>query len=648
MKPEASEQYNKALKAGQKYYKNAVAHGGYPYPLVLDEILDESSVAGYMDLGLVNIPTERIVGTRSAGRTAALAGNFMPLLEARSEFAGKWISLCDAHLSEQGIRDPIQCYEYLGRFYVQEGNKRLSVLLSYQSPTISGRVTRIVPRYSDDHDVQIYYEFMRFYSLSGLYGVDFRHRGCYDKLQAALGFDPDHVWTDMERRSFSAGFSHFRAAFEKLNPDPGPITPAEALLVWLQVFPFSKIKEQTQPELTKSLAGIWPDVQAQADSEPIALSTAPEDKEKSVLSKLREFALGEHIDIAFIYSYSPETSPWIRAHDEGRQYLEERMGDRVSVSVVHAYNHDYLSAILDAIEAGAKLIFAATPSMIDDCRKAAALHPEVHILNCALSQPYPGVRVYYNRIYECKFIAGAIAGIMTEGDTVGYVANYPIFGVPTGINAFALGLRMTRPGARVKLLWSCTPGDPVARLSESGVTVISNRDIAVPNCRRPALGVGTYILRDGQQILPLVTPVYHWGKLYEKIVESIFSGAFDDIASSKAVNYWWGMDSGVLDVQLSEALPEGPKNLGRILRDGIADGSIRPFQARIVDQAGQLRNDGSRSFSPEELMNMDWFCDNVDGQIPGFEELLPMSRDLVRVLGLYRRKLPPEKEEKQL
>ena len=40
MRPEALEQYNKALKAGQRYYKDAVGTGSYPYLPVLDEIVD--------------------------------------------------------------------------------------------------------------------------------------------------------------------------------------------------------------------------------------------------------------------------------------------------------------------------------------------------------------------------------------------------------------------------------------------------------------------------------------------------------------------------------------------------------------------------------------------------------------------------------
>ena len=52
--------------------------------------------------------------------------------------------------------------------------------------------------------------------------------------------------------------------------------------------------------------------------------------------------------------------------------------------------------------------------------------------------------------------------------------------------------------------------------------------------------------------------------------------------------------------------------------------------------------------SPAALMRMDWLCDNVNGSIPAFEELLPASREITRLLGLYRDRLRPVTEEKQL
>ena len=112
---EANEQYSRALKQGRKYHKDCILHGNYPYLQVLDEILDESMIAGRVDIGVVEIPIDQIVGTKTAGRRPAFAGNFMPLMSPDSEFAVKWKDLCAAHLGDEGIRDPIRCYEYLGR-----------------------------------------------------------------------------------------------------------------------------------------------------------------------------------------------------------------------------------------------------------------------------------------------------------------------------------------------------------------------------------------------------------------------------------------------------------------------------------------------------------------------------------------------------
>ena len=40
---------------------------------------------------------------------------------------------------------------------------------------------------------------------------------------------------------------------------------------------------------------------------------------------------------------------------------------------------------------------------------------------------------------------------------------------------------------------------------------------------------------------------------------------------------------------------------------------------------------------------MDYLSDAVEGAIPAYGELLPMSRGLVRELGLHREDLPMEK-----
>ena len=650
IRQEAVEQYQKALKLGQKCHRNDVVHGKYPYPQVLEEFFDESMSAGRVDMGRVEIPMEQIVGTMTRGRKSTFASNFMPLLPPESEFAMKWINLCMAHLGDEGIRDPIVCVEYMGRFYVQEGNKRVSVLKSYEASTIPGYVTRIIPVYSSDPKVRAYYEFMEFYQLSELYQVRFAQPGGYAKLQAALGFDPDHVWTDEERKMFLSRFSRFCDFFGRHGGEKLGVTASDALLVWLRVYTMRELWEMTASELKASLKTVWPDIELLDEDAPIAIQTQPEQEpDKNLFAQLFTSKVS-HLNVAFFFPTSPGISAFTESHELGARHVEEVMKDTVSVKYYYDVKADEAGewVMEKAVAEGAQVLIATAPPLIGACRKIAARHPELKVLNCALSMPYTGVRTYYSRIYEGKFIAGAVCAAMTKENTLGYIANYPIYGVPAGINAFALGARMINPDARVQVEWSCCEGDPGEKLRKSGVNIVTNQELPAPEAVTDVWHHwGTYMNRaDGTGCL-LASPCWNWGKFYERILAGILSGAWDSTVSKdskKAVGYWWGLDSGVIDVQFDPSLPDGVMRLGKLLRRSIINGTLDPFRFRIYDQQGNLRTDGERWLSPEKIMKMDWLCDNVDGCIPPFDQIRPISQSLVRVLGVYRDEIPPEKE----
>ena len=640
----ALEQYGLALKLGKKYYSSCVAQGISPYPLVLDEVLAGVQTAGSVNLGLVEIPADRIVGTYAAGRKAAFAGNFMPLLETNTEFANKWIDLCYAHLDENGIRDPVTAYEYLGKFYIQEGNKRVSVLKSFDAPTIPGHVTRIIPQQTDDPEIQRYYEFLRFYKASRLYLVFLTQPGGYAKLQAALGFEPDQEWSEDARRSFSADFRRFAEAFDQLNTEKLPLTAGDALLVYLQVHPYADWKGKSEEEIRQALQSLWPDVRLLAQGEPISVSSEPAPAEKRILPRI--FGT-PRLHAAFIYNFDPKKSAWASAHEMGQKHLQEALGEEITVSA-HLAEASADDAMEQAVQQGANVIFATSPSLIDACRRLAARYKNIAVYNCSLSMPYAGVRTYYCRIHEGKYITGAVAGAMADGNRIGYVANYPIMGVPAGINAFALGAKLTNPRARIELKWSCLPGDPVREFKEQGITVISNRDA---DGARPALAqdLGTFLVNGDGSLRSLASPRWNWGKYYEQTVRTIMQNGIESVRSGgKAVNDWWGISTGVVDVDIDETLPNGVTQLAQFLKQGIHNEEIDPFLRPITDQRGAVVSDGTRRFSPEELMGMDWLCDNVDGLIPGFDDLLPQSQGLVRLLGLYRQSIPPITEDRSL
>lgn len=643
---EAKEEYTRALRLGQKEYKERSMAGKDPYPVVLDEILGDTSQESVQIVPLTEIPVEQIVGIKSRGRISAFTQGFLPLLEADSEFAAKWVNLCAAHLSE-GIRDPILCFEYLGNFYVQEGNKRLSVLKYFGAARIPSVVHRILPAPSQEPRIRAYYEFLEFYKSAGIYEVQFRRPGDYAKLLASLGKEPGEEWTDREKKTFTAYFQYFKEAFFAQGGDELDMRPEDALLLFLEVYPFRDLGRLSGGELKKLLSGLWDDLVTMSQEEPVKVLTEPSEQGKGVLGRLIS-SVPDHLEVAFIHQRNPSSSVWTKGHDDGRIHLEQVLPGRVTVrSYFDADTQEQAEELLDlAVLEGAQVVFTTTPQLSRATLKAAVKYPKVRFLNCSADTPFSSVRSYYCREFEGKFITGAIAGAIAKTDRVGYVGSYPILGVPASINAFALGAQMTNPRVKVELRWSCQPGNPTQEFIDKGIRVISNRDIPTPGSFYLHGGeYGTYLVEDSGKLTPLASPCYQWGRFYENVVRSILSGAWENKGEPKAVNYWWGLNSSVIDVRLAKTLPNGVAALAEMLRKGLQMGLLDPFRRYIVAQDGSVKNDGERSLTPDAILRMDWLCENVEGRIPEFEEVLPMSQALVRELGVHRDRVPKEKEE---
>ncbi|MBS1313711.1 MAG: BMP family ABC transporter substrate-binding protein, partial [Subdoligranulum sp.] len=143
------------------------------------------------------------------------------------------------------------------------------------------------------------------------------------------------------------------------------------------------------------------------------------------------------------------------------------------------------------------------------------------------------------------------------------------------------------------------------------------------------------------------TPFWHWGQFYENVIRTVLNGGWVRDKSGtdgRAVNYWWGMNSGVMDVLLSRELPPDVTHLAQILRTGVTSGMIDPFHCRITGQDGSVKNSGRHGLDLEQIAHMDWLCDAVDGHIPEYDELAEVSKPMYRMQGIHRDLLPVEKE----
>ena len=83
-----------ARKQALKEYSKNVSNGQVGYLPSLEGIIKNTEIASEINLGAVEIPLKKIVGTYSHLRSLSFASNFMPLLDRQTEFQLKWSKLC--------------------------------------------------------------------------------------------------------------------------------------------------------------------------------------------------------------------------------------------------------------------------------------------------------------------------------------------------------------------------------------------------------------------------------------------------------------------------------------------------------------------------------------------------------------------------
>ena len=630
-------EYNKALKLGEKEYRAAVSKGQSPYLPVLDDILEHVRTDAQVSLGLVSVPISSVVGTYSAGRTTAFARNFMPILENGSEFATKWGALYDA-LEEEGLRDPIKAYEFNNKFYVMEGNKRVSVLKYMGAVSVEANVTRVIPK-KDENDPEIrkYYEFLDFYELTGINYVNVLKEGTYQKLLIGTGHDLTTKWSEEDKQDFNSVYYYFDHEFRIKNQDRLAIGSGDAFAAYLEIYSYEDAKKKTEGEFRKEIANLWNEFRMLNNDTEVELVLSPTDESKKV-ALVKLFPMGTPVlKIAFIHDKGVQNSAWTYSHELGRKYIQDVFGDKIEASCIERVAEDTADDVFEAaIEAGNKVIFATSPKLCNAALKAAIAHPEIKILNCSMMLNHKNIRGYYLRMYEAKFISGAIAGSLTENGYVGYLSDYPIRGTTAEINAFALGVQMTNPGAKVALEWKMVKNrDYEEEFAMRNVRIISGKDLNATIDKTREYGL--FKVADDGAHINLAMPVRHWGKLYEEIIRSVMRGAYkndDNVSGTKALNYFWGMSSGAVDVIYSRNLPAGSVRPLRTLREGIQNMNINPFTGPFCSQDGTVRCEDGASLTPEEAVTIDWLADNVEGYIPDLDELEEEAVELVKVQGI--------------
>lgn len=636
--------YMSASKMGKREYHACVNAGRYPYLPVLENIVDESQIDSEVSLGIDQIPLRLVVGTCNAGRTNAFADNFMPILDWGTEFSAKWASLSDSQMNE-GIRDPIKVYEYMNKFYVLEGNKRVSVLKYFNAVTVNAEVIRKVPKLTDDTAVKIYYEFMDFYKCTKLNDIYFSNVGSFPILMKLVGIKKNEKMDEDAKRDFVSCFLSFKNAYDSRGGERFNYPAGDAFLRFIHIHGYNHVKNMIPEEMNISVAKTWAEFELLSEDSAVDLKMNPVDEpKKNILSFLlpRPGSGSRKLKVGFIYENTPQDSEWCYAHELGRQYIDDTFGQQIETMSITNVKPDVddENAIEMMIKNKADLIFVTSPSMIMASLKSAIAHPGVKILNCSLNTSHKYIRTYYARMYEAKFLTGMIAGALADNDKIGYVAGYPVYGTVANINAFALGAKYVNPRAKIYLEWSSVKDCNIAEnFKAEGIRYVSDQDMITP--KNTSRKFGLYGIEDGVT-QHIAMPVWHWGVFYEKLIQSIMSGSWkheEDADNVKALNYWWGLSANVVDIIVSGKLSLEVARLVELFKEMIAKGRFEPFSDELRDHDGNVRNEKGAILTPEEIITMDWLLDNVVGKIPALEELVEGSEAIVTAQGIINHNL---------
>jgi len=538
-------------------------------------------------------------------------------------------------------------YEYLQRFYVQEGNKRVSVLKYLGATGIYADITRLLPRKGDDKEHKIYEEFLEFYEVAPIYGIYFSETGGYRKLAEMLDLSFEEPWDEETVKEVRQAYELFEAVYEEKSGGKLSMTAGDALLIYLEVYGFDTLTSGSDTDVRKNVDAMWKEFLVETREDKIALVEAPQEETKGnvfmdiiKITQTPAYSVKNPLKIAFVYDRNVEDSRWVYTHELGRNSIEESFG---GVVVTEKYENcdteeAMASAVDEAVEKGAQMIFTVFPSQMNETLKAAVKYPKVRFLNCSVNLSSNAVRTYYGRMHEAKFIMGVIAASAAENHKIGYVADYPIYGTIAGINAFAIGAALVDPWAKIYLTWSTkADADWHKEMRELQVDVLSGPDNIKPHDASRAYGI--YKLDDDGNIVNLAAPVINWGRYYELIVQTVLNGTWDSAQvaeKNQAINYWYGMSAGVIDVILSDRISYYSVKLANMLKKALVDARIQIFGGELRSQEGLVKPADNEGLAGEEIVNMDWLNDNVIGTVPSMEELVVQVQDVVSVSGVKK------------
>jgi len=310
---------------------------------------------------------------------------------------------------------------------------------------------------------------------------------------------------------------------------------------------------------------------------------------------------------------------WNESHYRGLLHVCEQHGCVLLVRENVPEDERLLSdAVHDLIGEGANAIYLTSYGYGKYADELARKYPQIAFFSISGRGETKNSTVYFARLYQARYLAGIVAGSESRTGLLGYVAAMPNAQTNRSINAYALGMRVANPKARLIVRFTGSWNDEekeresVDRLADKGVDVITyheDRSYAVKEAERLGLfSIGYDSVYEQYSDRFLTAVLYDWEAIYEKVMGDYLSGR-----ANLARHYWSDLSEQGVKLQPASPLVQD-RTLALVEQEEIR---IRKgwdvFSGVIYDKEGTLRCAEDEKISDHELFTgMDWFVEGVE------------------------------------
>ena len=616
------DRYTSARKRGLDEVERLEKQDRYPFLRDLDTIMQGTKIVNQVSIGLIDVPLRQIVGTYTNMRGNSFSRSYMPLLAPNTEFAYKWSNVYRIQ-QEEGLRDAIKAYEFLNRIYVIEGNKRISVLKYCGIFSFPATVTRLMPQ-RDKHNLKsmIYYASLDFYKLAGYNAIWFSRPEKYEKLASLIEKNKDHFVAENPYQYVAISlYEKFREMYLAYGGRSLPITTADAFLYFVTINGFDDATHtekyrNTVKRYIHTLASVTSDNIDDFIKVDVPLTT-------SSRAPRRRFT---NLNVAFVYQDDAKYG-WSMYHKKAQDKIQEKYEKQINVK--DYYNVSFRSAHYDEMHKIVEendVVFATSPVYHKNILKASLQYSNKSLFLCSSFSKFEYVETYYGRCYEQAFILGAVAASVSNKSEFVFLTPRMLPSVLMSLNAFTLGVKMIKDDATVRLVTRKSTLQNqveynniiVKELRASDCDVCYNTTFCTEgSCIFEDMGLYKFT---GQKWERIATPIWNWDEFYDTIMEDILSNRFTAVKSilpskTQRLNYWWGLDTGMLDIEISDKLSNNTKHLVKILKNGIISKVAYPFEGPIYDKNGTLRILENENARISDIIEMDWIVKGITANI---------------------------------